>query len=681
VTGIVRDAITRAPIAGAKVSVGAFNHEWCDPCSVFEGLASVTDSAGRFAIDDAPQIFVLEAGRTGYAVGGFGVRRPVGRAARIDLAPGQRLDGLEILLFREAVITGRVTDETGAPVAGLTVELSRIDARGRWTLPSWTRSEGDPYRPVTDATGYYTAHVAPDEYAVAAIRAGVPGFHPAEDQLQAAALVTVDPGEVLAGIDVHLPARRVGSVRGHFQVPADQQSMSLHPSIRLRNARFEVRGRFDGDSFVVENVPYGDYSLEITASRFSANTVQGNPSLEWWARVPVRVDAAAVELEDVPAQRALIVSGVVTSPGAKTAEDRSATRVRLNMLDDDDSCGRNPSWDSVANGGEFTLKVMPGNFRMCAWPRNGFGRGEATLNGQDLVDVPFTVSEDVRGVQVFQSTNPAHLRGMVHGRDGRPVREGWVVVFPSDRRYWRHAVAEGGRFAAARVSVAGAFEIDSLLPAEYFVAAVDDPSIDGWPIESWLAGAAEGAVRATIQRSQTRTLSSLRLRTVPVERAPVREHRRVIAAQRPSFAGAWALDVARSSSTGGGRGQVDTPGGGRGGGLGLGPSAESLDVRQTSDLLSIEERRGRETARIVYRFDRSESIQLPAGQNAGAEASALSRWEGNRLVTTITLPATAVGGAMTYEETRWLEADGTMVVETRRPGEPNLRRTLYRRTR
>jgi hypothetical protein len=268
------------------------------------------------------------------------------------------------------------------------------------------------------------------------------------------------------------------------------------------------------------------------------------------------------------------------------------------------------------------------------------------------------------------------------------VREGWVVVFPTDRRYWPHAVAEGGRFAAARVSVTGKFEIDTLPPAEYFVAAVDDPSIDGWPMESWLETAAEAGARLTLGRSETRTLSPMKLRTIAVERGLVREHRRFIdrsgaleRVQRPSLEGEWTLDVSRSSATGGGRGQVDTPGGGRGGGLGLGPSAESLLVRQTSESLTVEERHGRETARIIYRFDRSESIELPAGRNAGTQATALSRWQGSRLVTTITLPATAVGAATTYEETRWLETDGTMVVEIRRPGEPNLRRTVYRRTR
>lgn len=798
VAGVVRDAMTLAPIAGARVRAAAFNREWCEPCLASPGLPdAVTDSAGRFTIDDAPGTFVLEAGQTGYAQGGFGVRRPVGRAARIDLAPGQRLDDLDILLFREAVISGRVTDETGAPVAGIEVELSRIDARGRGAFPRWTSSEGGPARSVTDAMGNYTARVAPDEYAVAAIRGSVPAFHPSEDRLQSAALVTVEPGELLTGIHVQLPPRRVGLVRGRFPIPADPQATGLLSSASLRNSRFEIRGGLDGDTFVVDNVPYGDYSLEVTSSRSGDGSAQRGPLLEWWARVPVRVDAATVEVNGVRPQRAFAVSGRITAPGAKTTQDWSRTGVQLLSPDDGEHCGSRQSWNPVSAAGEFTVMTMPGRFRLCARPYDGAGLGEATLNGLDIVDLPFTVGGDVRGLRVLQPAKPARLRGTILGPGGRPVREGWVIAFPFDRRYWPQAVAEGGRFAAARVSVAGAFQIDGLLPADYVVAAVDDLSIDGWPMASWLESAAKGAVRLTLGRSETRTLSPMKLRTIAVERAPVREYRRFIEGavavesekpgrltldgvvidaagrpvphatvmaigtsiqgllspkpvftdeagryrlsgvdpgqyliraeadvpfrdqpvavrvdarslpmivtdlddvrmtvtrsdtvnfrlervQRPSFAGEWTLDVAGSSASGGGQGQVDTAGGGRGGGLGLGPSAESLGITQTSESLSIEERRGRETARIIYRFDRSELITLPVGRNAGAEATALSRWQGSRLVTAITLPASAVGGATTCEETRWLETDGTMVVEVRRPGEPNLRRTVYRRTR
>jgi len=153
--------------------------------------------------------------------------------------------------------------------------------------------------------------------------------------------------------------------------------------------------------------------------------------------------------------------------------------------------------------------------------------------------------------------------------------------------------------------------------------------------------------------------------------------------QRPNFTGTWTLDAAKSSAVGGGRGTVDTPGGGRGGGLGLGPAADSVTITQTTETLTIDERRGTATSRIVYRLDSTSGVNvLAAGRNAGAKASSLSRWQGSRLVTTVTVATSPdVKQAITYEETRWLEPDGTMVVETRRPGEPNQRRSVYRAAR
>ena len=108
--------------------------------------------------------------------------------------------------------------------------------------------------------------------------------------------------------------------------------------------------------------------------------------------------------------------------------------------------------------------------------------------------------------------------------------------------------------------------------------------------------------------------------------------------QRPNFTGTWTLDVAKSAAVGGGRGTVDTPGGGRGGGLGLGPAADSVTITQTTETLTIDERRGTATSRVVYRLDSTSGVNvLAAGRNAGAKASSLSRWQGSRLVTTVTV--------------------------------------------
>jgi hypothetical protein len=154
----------------------------------------------------------------------------------------------------------------------------------------------------------------------------------------------------------------------------------------------------------------------------------------------------------------------------------------------------------------------------------------------------------------------------------------------------------------------------------------------------------------------------------------------LLAIQHPALTGTWTLDGDKTQAVGGGTGNRENAGGGRGGGLGLGVPAESLTIAQTKDRLIVDERRGTTTSRIVYRLDAGgvENV-VAAGRNAGTKATYRSRWQGSRLVTTIDLGSSPAGVTLRYEEQRWLEPDGTMVIETRRPGEPNLRRIVYRR--
>jgi hypothetical protein len=150
----------------------------------------------------------------------------------------------------------------------------------------------------------------------------------------------------------------------------------------------------------------------------------------------------------------------------------------------------------------------------------------------------------------------------------------------------------------------------------------------------------------------------------------------------PDFSGTWTHDSGRSTSTGGGTGQKEHAGGGRGGGLGLGQVPDRLTIRQEAASLEVEEHRGAATSRIVYALDgRKGTNVVAAGQSAGGSASYASVWEGQRLVTNITMPASPEGkGTATYQEVRYLASDGALVVETTMAGRANARRVVYTRS-
>jgi hypothetical protein len=336
------------------------------------------------------------------------------------------------------------------------------------------------------------------------------------------------------------------------------------------------------------------------------------------------------------------------------------------------------------------------------------------------------------------------------------------------------------------VSIAGTFEIDTLLPAQYLIAAVDDPSIDGWPGEAWMAQAARGAEAVTLGRGDMREIQSLVLRSISSGLAPPRTHRwpvwsldgalfgqianpspttrfsvegtvrdstgrpavraavtarcqnrwydhsgpvfadgdgryrltglepgactltaegdlpfsgepvlvegnpplpmvvtdladsevtidkdlvielRLRRIRRPSFAGDWTLDANNSSAA------VAKPPA-----LDLGPPAASLAVYHKEETINLGE--DRLSSGPIYRTDGSgEPTAFGAGRFR-VEVNAVSRWQDERLVTRLTVPASATGPARTYEETRWLDKNGTMVVEVRGQDGSILRRSVYRK--
>jgi hypothetical protein len=152
---------------------------------------------------------------------------------------------------------------------------------------------------------------------------------------------------------------------------------------------------------------------------------------------------------------------------------------------------------------------------------------------------------------------------------------------------------------------------------------------------------------------------------------------------RPDFSGTWILDAARSSAVGGGQGGGNGRGRvGGGGGLGLGPSADELTIAQTSTTLTIAERRGSATSRIVLTLYGTPSTRtIAAGRNSGGTATSTSTWKDRHLITVVVTPAEPGSrDTVRYTETRFLDGD-SLVVEVTMSGSPNARRSVYARQR
>jgi hypothetical protein len=117
ISGVVTDATTGQPVAGATVSLGRFR-----------GPRALTDSKGRFVFRNVPAAdnYYLDARRLGYASTRYGWTAPNGSLTLsgmrlVRVADGQWVNDIAIPLWRLGTIGGRVLDERGEPVVGVAV--------------------------------------------------------------------------------------------------------------------------------------------------------------------------------------------------------------------------------------------------------------------------------------------------------------------------------------------------------------------------------------------------------------------------------------------------------------------------------------------------------------------------------------------------------------------------------
>jgi len=325
VSGVVRDADTNRPVAGALVNLtGGPGRE-----PGFQRPRQLTDNSGRFVFTN------LEPAAT-YRLAAQHPDYMAGVVPQFALTEGQWFSGADVALTPDlpTSITGMVVDERGDPVAGVGVNLLSQLVVGRHTFPVRRASA------VTDDRGIYRASgLAPGAYlvlvpgvqvtvrdgslrpptgtqqplaldragdGVSAIVGHVPtagvtasgraypmAYHPAGRTHADAIAVTLERGDQRTGVDVQLslvPTFRLsGTLVGPADAIADMPVWLTHAGNETANQGSEVAMTLTGPAgeFTLLNVPAGDYTL--MASRRQVDfTAGGGGSLGLSGVVPQR---------------------------------------------------------------------------------------------------------------------------------------------------------------------------------------------------------------------------------------------------------------------------------------------------------------------------------------------------------------------------------------------------------
>jgi hypothetical protein len=446
-----------------------------------EGRSTTTDETGRYEFKDLPAgRFTVTAGKGGYVNMQFGQRRPFERGRPLELASGQTLDRIDFNLPRGGVIAGRISDEYGEPVAGVSIRAMRYSyVEGhRQLTPAGGWSS-------TDDLGRFRLYgLPPGEYYVNASSEGgfmmgtsdsrsgfAATFYPGTPSITDAQRVAVAAGSENVSVNFALQTARTLTVSGTAMNsegrPLSQGFIMVQEGGR-NQLSFTVRGggivRPDG-TFIISNLAPGEYVFHL-------NTGDGDDAES--ASVPVTLSSEDVAGVNVVTARPSLITGQVLLNGqapaalrpgefgvfARPASSASVTFGRWGM-------------GAVKDDWTFELRAMEGPvlLRPTRTP-DGWMLESVLLGGADVTDtgIPLRPGEGVEGVQVVFTTRIGSVGGRVTDGRGAQARDYTVVVFPADPERW----SPTSRYIqSARPDQQGRFEARKLPPGQYFAAAFD----------------------------------------------------------------------------------------------------------------------------------------------------------------------------------------------------------------
>lgn len=409
--GRVLDGLSGQPIKGATVTVYSQRQQ--------EPLSTSTDAEGRWEIAGLPPgEYHPTASKAGYVDGGVNLGRSMGLT---ESSPERTVD---LKIVRGAVLSGRITDANGEPLAGVQVMALREMPTGPGRL-GWGGASGGSS---TDDRGQFRVFgLAAGEYVLVAQRQDRP-------QTQAGS-----KGNRLADVTTYYPGTATLAEAQRFSVGDAAEYSDLTFALQAM-ASISVSGR------VVVSAD------RIRQSRASScpRTAQQRSRAAWSWNPPAR-----------GGQRLMSI-------GAMAIDDR------MNFWGQEDAI--------VKPDGTFELKVFHSPVKLYQSGRlQGWVQSGVRWKGHDVRGgLNFDLGQPVDGVELVLRRATSRITGSVSGvqREGEDDNEGTVIVF--------HQGDENQRGIGMAGSVPirdGRFAFGPMAAGDYQVVAVRtfDPTMFGKP--------------------------------------------------------------------------------------------------------------------------------------------------------------------------------------------------------
>jgi protocatechuate 3,4-dioxygenase beta subunit len=522
IAGRVVTADTGRPVKRARVIVNAGGRQ---------SRAATTDEQGRFRITDLiAGSYTITASRTGFVDAVYGQRRPLQPGTPVQLADGQEIATIDLRLVRGGVITGRVLDEDGEPLARALVTVQRYQyVRGERQLSPAGGGQSD------DRGQYRVFGLPPGDYYVSA-DAGVltrgfqqlaaaiggspdgpggrggffgarpvndpepvgyaPTYYPGVVSAAEAAKISVGPGQEVSGMDFQVQLVPTATVSGVVVGADGGVPVLLVPQDGRGMLRGQIlRGSAQADGvFSIINVPPGRYTAIARSGGgvfFASGTAPAlRPDALRVGTQNINVAGQNITGVTLVLQPAVSLSGNITVESSGTPAPSDYSTFRIDVPDIEPlpfaggprgrGGGRSASSAGAATNGSFTvLNLLPGKHYVRVTGNGVWTLKSVAIAGRDVTDEPIELrsGHDIDNVTIVMTDRATEITGTVRDSSGAGIAAMPVIAFSTDQQQW---LPQSRSIQAVRTGRDGTYRLRGLPPGNYRIIATDDVEQGEW---------------------------------------------------------------------------------------------------------------------------------------------------------------------------------------------------------
>ncbi|MCU1237124.1 MAG: hypothetical protein JWP63_5091 [Candidatus Solibacter sp.] len=496
-SGTVINAVTSEPVRRALIAIRRVDGSPGTTMTIRVTNAVSTDAAGRFALNGIePGTYRLSADHNGFIPAQYGARGPNRAGTPIVLAGGQKSANLIVGMYPHGVISGRVLDEEGEPVAAAEIQVSRLQyMQGRKQLVrsgGATTNDLGEYRVFGLAPGRYfvNATYRPDPVAIdAANSAGegvyVPTYFPRTADPAAAAPLDLTAGAQLRNMEITLARVRTVTVKGRVQ--SEITTATPLPGEPLIRANLNVilstnnpLGAGGGNGRGAPVGPDGSFEFRnVVPGTYLAVAIASTPGKAYSARLPLVVGTANIEGLSLAIHAPVAIAGQVKIDG-ESADSLSKFRIGLQPWEASNAVfGPMPDVPLRPDGSFQIPDLSAEHYRLNFYGLpDGFYVKSIRSSSVDVQLAGLDLSAGAPApIAIVLSPNAGQVTGTVlDPKTQKPVSAVTVIAVPQEKeRRERESF-----YKTAATDQSGHFTFKNLTPGDYKVFCWEDVPFGSW---------------------------------------------------------------------------------------------------------------------------------------------------------------------------------------------------------